>query len=49
MNFAPDFDISSLTEQYFPWVVNAMADLLLERVHEPKSRVSYRWDALLNG
>ena len=50
MNSAPDFDISSLTEAYFPWVVNAMADLLIERAKQPvDDRPAYRWDALLNG
>ena len=34
MNSAPDFDISSLTEAYFPWVVNAMADLVIERAKQ---------------
>ena len=49
MNSAPDFDISSLTEAYFPWVVRAMADLVIERAREaPDRRPQYRWDALLN-
>jgi glutathione synthase/RimK-type ligase-like ATP-grasp enzyme len=48
MNSAPDFDITSLTEKYFPWVVNAMADLLIERAKRKTSRRSYRWDNLMN-
>jgi hypothetical protein len=49
MNSAPDFDITSLTERYFPWVVNAMADLLIERAKQKKRpRRSYSWDALMN-
>ena len=49
MNSAPDFDISSLTEKYFPWVVKAMADLVIERAQTAgESQISYRWDALLN-
>lgn len=49
MNSAPDFDISSLTEAYFPWVVRAMADLVIERAHQASDRrPQYRWDALLN-
>ncbi|HXG65043.1 MAG TPA: hypothetical protein VNO70_08035 [Blastocatellia bacterium] len=49
MNSSPDFDISSLTERYFPWVVNAMADLVIERAKQAaEHRPPYRWDALLN-
>ena len=49
MNSAPDFDISSLTENYFPWVVTAMADLVIERAKQAvDKRPQYRWDALLN-
>lgn len=49
MNSAPDFDISSLTEAYFPWVVTAMADLVIERAKQASgNRPQYRWDALLN-
>jgi len=49
MNSAPDFDISSLTEAYFPWVVKAMADFLIERAKQTKrKKVKYRWDALMN-
>ena len=48
MNSAPDFDISSLTETYFSWVVNAMADLLIERAKKTvKKRTTYRWDKLI--
>jgi hypothetical protein len=49
MNSAPDFDISSLGEEYFAWTVRAMADLLIRRALEPRSRPEYRWDALLAG
>jgi glutathione synthase/RimK-type ligase-like ATP-grasp enzyme len=49
MNSAPDFDITSLTETYFPWVVTAMADLVIERARQASdNRPHYRWDALLN-
>lgn len=48
-NSAPDFDISSLTEAYFPWVVNAMADYVIERAAgKPGRPEPRRWDALLN-
>lgn len=46
MNSAPDFDITSLTENYFPWVVNAMADLLIVRAAGGR-RQSYRWNKLM--
>jgi glutathione synthase/RimK-type ligase-like ATP-grasp enzyme len=49
MNSAPDFDISSLTERYFPWVVRAMADLLIERATEPtKSDTVPQWHQFLH-
>ena len=49
MNSAPDFDITSLTEAYFPWVVEAMAALVIERAKQARRRhPKYRWDALIN-
>lgn len=51
MNSAPDFDISSLTDRYFSWVVNAMAELVIQKAHDNVNQpagVSYRWDNLLN-
>jgi glutathione synthase/RimK-type ligase-like ATP-grasp enzyme len=49
MNSAPDFDISSLTERHFPWVVEAMTDLVIERAKQARRRKPrYRWDALMN-
>jgi hypothetical protein len=47
MNSAPDFDITSLGEEYFAWVVRAMADLVIERAVEPHTETRYRWDELL--
>jgi hypothetical protein len=49
MNSAPDFDISSLGEDYFAWTVRAMADLLIARAREPRRASVYRWDAMLGG
>lgn len=46
MNSAPDFDITSLTDRYFPWVVNAMAELLIARAKE-KREPQFRWDLLM--
>jgi glutathione synthase/RimK-type ligase-like ATP-grasp enzyme len=49
MNSAPDFDITSLTEHYFSWVVEAMADLLLLRAKQASRRKpKYRWNVLMN-
>jgi len=49
MNSAPDFDITSLTERYFSWVVEAMADMLLLRAKQASRRKpKYRWNALMN-
>jgi len=49
-NPAPDFDVVSLTEHYFPWVVNKMADLCIDLAvgrRKPAQQIAYRWDALL--
>ena len=46
MNSAPDFDLTSLTEEYFPWVVAAMADLLISRALSGSKPV-YRWDRFM--
>ena len=46
MNSAPDFDISSLGEAHFAWVVERMADLCVELALRPPAPV-HRWDALL--
>ncbi|HET9532307.1 MAG TPA: hypothetical protein VFQ92_18255 [Blastocatellia bacterium] len=48
-NSAPDFDISSLTDAYFSWVVYAMADLVIARAQQAASDRPYlRWDRFLN-
>jgi hypothetical protein len=39
MNCAPDMDIYSLTPTYFAWVVNAMADLAIDRALHPKPQL----------
>ncbi len=49
MNSAPDFDITSLTVVYFDWVVNAMADLVIERALAPGGQPPLQWDACLWG
>ncbi len=47
MNSAPDFDISSLGERYFAWVVEAMADLVIDLARAPAPSGA-RWDGLLH-
>jgi hypothetical protein len=49
MNSAPDFDITSLGENYFTWVVQAMADLVIARATHAPPAPHYRWDELLAG
>jgi len=48
-NPAPDFDLASLTEHYFPWVVEAMADLCIDLALGRRRPVPAqpRWSALL--
>jgi hypothetical protein len=43
-NAAPDFDISSLKEKYFAWVVEKMADLVIERAKSGPVVPTHRWD-----
>lgn len=47
MNPAPDMDINSLTPAYFEWVVNQMADLVIERAIHPQPQLQeLRWGNL---
>jgi hypothetical protein len=48
-NPAPDFDVVSLTEHYFPWVVNKMADLCIDMAlgKRKQEQAAPRWDRLL--
>jgi hypothetical protein len=48
MNSAPDFDISSLGEQSFAWVVEQMAGLVCRLATTPPRGPTHRWDELLN-
>ena len=49
MNSAPDFDISSLTELYFPWVVRNMADMLIERAQQRSgAKPGTQWDQFIH-
>lgn len=48
MNSAPDFDITSLTEKYFPWVVDKMANLIIGSAKETvNKKIEYRWNKLM--
>jgi hypothetical protein len=48
--YAIDFDVVSLTEHYFPWVVNKMADLCIDFALGKRQRqqILPRWDQLLS-
>ncbi|MCU0623354.1 MAG: hypothetical protein MUF53_05750 [Gemmatimonadaceae bacterium] len=39
MNPAPDFDVNSLTPEYFRWVVEHMADLTIRLAKHPRAQV----------
>jgi hypothetical protein len=50
LNPAPDADYHSVGPENFTWVVNAVADMAISRVHEGRTdSPPYRWDALLAG
>jgi glutathione synthase/RimK-type ligase-like ATP-grasp enzyme len=40
MNSAPDFDVSSLGEEHFRWVVDKMADLVIELSRAPRQELN---------
>ncbi|HEY1954516.1 MAG TPA: hypothetical protein VGH28_02875 [Polyangiaceae bacterium] len=48
MNSAPDFDVTSLGEPHFSWVVKKMTELCIDLANE-RPAAAYRWDALLRG
>jgi glutathione synthase/RimK-type ligase-like ATP-grasp enzyme len=48
MNSAPDFDISSLGPDHFAWVVDKMADLVIEMARRPAEHAPSTWDAVLH-
>ena len=50
MNPAPDFDINSLTPEYFDWAVRHMADLAIRlAARPPAAKRSFHWQALFKG
>ncbi len=47
MNPAPDMDLNSLTPDYFDWMVQKMADLVIDRALNPKPQLKeLRWSKL---
>ena len=48
MNPAPDAEIASVGEYNHNWIVNAMADLIFEKLEAGVESPRYRWDALLD-
>ena len=47
MNPAPDFDINSLTPEYFNWAVEHMADLVIRLANNPRQTTkALGWDAM---
>ena len=50
-NPAPDFEVTSLTDAYFPWVVNKMADLCIDLALGKRKHTSSRpeWSSLIFG
>ena len=47
MNPAPDFDINSLTPEYFNWAVEHMADLVIRLAKDPRQTTrALGWDAM---
>ena len=50
MNPAPDFDINSLTPEYFNWAVEHMADLVIRLAKNPReTTTALGWDAMFTG
>lgn len=50
MNPAPDMDIYSLTEHYFEWVVNGMADMAIRLAKNPRNQAAeLGWQQLFRG
>jgi glutathione synthase/RimK-type ligase-like ATP-grasp enzyme len=47
MNSAPDFDVASLGEEHFRWVVEKMADLVIALAQRGPAPAHLRWEAFL--
>jgi hypothetical protein len=49
MNPAPDAELSSVKEENFRWMVNAVADLAIEYAQGGPLNVEYSWNKFLTG
>ena len=50
MNPAPDAEITSVGQQNFDWIVNAVAEMALKKAQSAENPVSeFRWASFLNG
>jgi glutathione synthase/RimK-type ligase-like ATP-grasp enzyme len=47
MNSAPDFDITSLGDHHFAWVVEKMAELCIALARRGREEPAMRWDAFV--
>ncbi len=47
MNSAPDFDVSSLGDDHFPWVVEKMANLVIDLASQPRPAQALSWQELM--
>jgi glutathione synthase/RimK-type ligase-like ATP-grasp enzyme len=47
MNSAPDFDITSLGDDHFRWVVDQMASLVISLARLEQGAPAMRWDAMI--
>jgi hypothetical protein len=49
LNPAPDFDYRSITPEYFEWVVQHMADLVIQRALQPPAPLTdLRWQTMMD-
>jgi hypothetical protein len=48
MNPAPDAELASVGEYNHNWVINAVADFILQRLEQTVETPQYRWDSMLN-
>lgn len=50
MNPAPDMDVNSLTQFYFDWVVQHMADMAIRLAKHPRPQITeLKWHSLFDG
>ena len=50
MNPAPDMDVNSLTQFYFDWVVEHMADMAIQLAKQPRPQLTeLKWNSLFDG